>query len=264
MRKGKGKGKGKGKRRVPEVLWKVFGKRAQRLGEALLSLIPCGSMSFLLRQDDPSDYRTLLNHCFIVFSHTSTPPPFHYHYHSPPPPPRYTQIQLVSKTIQILLSDDPSTNNLICTAYNKHTRSSPVLQALSSSSWNLLLTRVGDDLMVHLLKYSSIFVPLNTNKHQQVAGFPITHLCWQHLKHISHSNNNNNNHRHSDSETFHGHSTTHVHLSQNTQQNGVLSRKRLRSHACRRKRKRSKLSSHYICATKTSLPDKVAEVNGGD
>ncbi|XP_021998773.1 telomerase reverse transcriptase isoform X17 [Helianthus annuus] len=264
------------RKRVPEVLWKLFGKRAQSLAEALLSLIPpatlqcrckgsraclrCRSsdterMSFLLREDDPSHYRTLLNHCFVVLFHTApSPPPFDYH-------SRFSQIELVRKTIEMILSENISTKNVICTGYNKHKRSSTALEALTSSSWNLLLKRVGDGLMVHLLKHSLIFMPLNRKKHHQVAGIAINDLCWQHLKNHQHSSGVPERHHKADSVfmnidipesslSCHGDSTVRVDLSQ---ENGVLSRKRLRSRACRRKRKRRKLSSQY---TKSSLPEK--------
>ncbi|KAF5779306.1 putative RNA-directed DNA polymerase [Helianthus annuus] len=265
------------RKRVPEVLWKLFGKRAQSLAEALLSLIPpatlqcrckgsraclrCRSsdterMSFLLREDDPSHYRTLLNHCFVVLFHTApSPPPFDYH-------SRFSQIELVRKTIEMILSENISTKNVICTGYNKHKRSSTALEALTSSSWNLLLKRVGDGLMVHLLKHSLIFMPLNRKKHHQVAGIAINDLCWQHLKNHQHSSGVPERHHKADSVfmnidipesslSCHGDSTVRVDLSQ---ENGVLSRKRLRSRACRRKRKRRKLSSQY---TKSSLPEKM-------
>ncbi|KAM0057268.1 putative RNA-directed DNA polymerase [Helianthus debilis subsp. tardiflorus] len=265
------------RKRVPEVLWKLFGKRAQSLAEALLSLIPpatlqcrckgsraclrCRSsdterMSFLLREDDPSHYRTLLNHCFVVHFHTApSPPPFDYH-------SRFSQIELVRKTIEMILSENISTKNVICTGYNKHKRSSTALEALTSSSWNLVLKRVGDGLMVHLLKHSLIFMPLNRKKHHQVAGIAINDLCWQHLKNHQHSSGVPERHHKADSVSMnidipesslscHGDSTVRVDLSQ---ENGVVSRKRLRSRACRRKRKRRKFSSQY---TKSSLPEKM-------
>ena len=43
--------------------------------------------------------------------------------------------------------------------------------------------------MVHLLKNCSIFVAVHRKKHHQVAGIPITDLCWKLLKHPSGSKN---------------------------------------------------------------------------
>ncbi|KAI3712673.1 hypothetical protein L1987_71235 [Smallanthus sonchifolius] len=155
--------------------------------------------------------------------------------------------EVVRKTIEMILSENISTKNVICTGYNKRTRSSIVLEALSSSSWNLLLKRIGDGLMVHLLKYSSIFMPLNRKKHHQVTGIAITDLCWQHLKPISESKNQQP--LSEGTVSCHRDSTIDVDLSQ---ENIVLSSKRSRSHACRRKRKRRKLSSQFTCETKSS------------
>lgn len=76
------------KRRVPEVLWRLFHNRARTLADTIISLVPSSpncqcegppclrcsggdSMSFLLRQDDPSDYRKLLTHCFVVVRHNA-------------------------------------------------------------------------------------------------------------------------------------------------------------------------------------------------
>ncbi|WMV10846.1 hypothetical protein MTR67_004231 [Solanum verrucosum] len=83
------------KRRVPEILWRLFHNRARTLGATILSLIPLksstncqckgrrclgcdgeyGAISFLLRENDPDDYRKLLNQCFIVVSDQA--PPLH-------------------------------------------------------------------------------------------------------------------------------------------------------------------------------------------
>lgn len=71
---------------VPDVLWRVFRNRARTLSDTILSLLPppapspelcrckgrrclCCSghrSSFLIRPDDPSDYRRLLTKCFVV------------------------------------------------------------------------------------------------------------------------------------------------------------------------------------------------------
>lgn len=85
------------KRRVPLVLWRLFRDRARTLATTITSLIPphsplpppschckgrlclncCGTaenaMSFLLQPRDPSDYRKLLNHCFVVVNDDAPP-----------------------------------------------------------------------------------------------------------------------------------------------------------------------------------------------
>jgi len=45
--------------------------------------------------------------------------------------------------------------------------------------------QVGDDLMVYLLKNTSIFLPTPHGKHYQVAGPPISRLCFDMLKKCS-------------------------------------------------------------------------------
>lgn len=49
----------------------------------------------------------------------------------------------------------------------------PVLQVLHSLAWRLLQERIGDELMLHMLLHTSIFVPLRNNNYLQVAGKPI-------------------------------------------------------------------------------------------
>jgi telomerase reverse transcriptase len=94
----------KRKQQVPGVLWRLFHRRARTLSETIISLIPspphpayivfcksrrclgCSSdaRSFLLRPDDPSDYRQLLENCYVVVSENAQPirffiPSFHCH-----------------------------------------------------------------------------------------------------------------------------------------------------------------------------------------
>ncbi|GMQ09701.1 hypothetical protein CsSME_00052977 [Camellia sinensis var. sinensis] len=66
-------------------------------------------------------------------------------------------------------------------------RSSPTIELLTCLAWALLLRRVGDGIMVYLLKYTSIFLPLPRKQHYQVAGFPISDF-WFKSKHISKPN----------------------------------------------------------------------------
>lgn len=97
------------KHRVPDVLWTLFKKRAKTLAQTLLSFIPPATLqcrcnacpqcfSFLLREDDPSDYRYLLDHCFVVLSDAapSLPPPLDHN-------SRYTQFEVHSSLNRTLL-----------------------------------------------------------------------------------------------------------------------------------------------------------------
>ena len=81
------------RKRVPEVLWRMFGNRARTLSEAIISLIPqhcdCNgrgkclrcvfgvgdeaAMAYLIRPDDLQEYRQLMMKCFVVIP-TDTPP----------------------------------------------------------------------------------------------------------------------------------------------------------------------------------------------
>ncbi|KAI3719588.1 hypothetical protein L6452_20490 [Arctium lappa] len=195
------------KRIVPEVLWKVFQNRARTLAETILSLIPPATvqcrckgsghclrcccdgdrMPFLLRENDPSDYRKLLNQCFVVVSDNApSPPPFDPH-------SRWPQLEIVRRTIEMISCEKISTKNVICTAqsFKHHFRSSNVsiMEPAIAEGNSYLILSIGDGLMVHLLKHSSIFMPLLRKKHHQVAGIPITDLCWKLLKHPSNSKN---------------------------------------------------------------------------
>jgi hypothetical protein len=68
-------------------------------------------------------------------------------------------------------------------------RSSPIAEVLTSSAWTLLLERVGDEFMNYLLKYSSMFLPLPRQQHQQVTGPPITDFVFQSSRRKGHSPN---------------------------------------------------------------------------
>ncbi|KAL2514504.1 Telomerase reverse transcriptase [Forsythia ovata] len=182
----------KRRRRVPEVLWRLFHHKARTLAETILSLVPpppataaacrckgrrclsCSgddAMSFLLRPNDPPDYRKLLTKCFVVVSENAPPLTVF------DPQCRWSQLEIVTRTIEMISYELPSSNNIICCSYDKNTRSSSVVDILTSSAWSFLLRRVGDTLMVYLLKHTSVFLPLLGKKHHQVAGFPISDLC---------------------------------------------------------------------------------------
>lgn len=82
----------KNKRRVPEVLWRLYRDRARSLSHTVTYLFtqtqlpPSNSntsgaeddMSFLLKHNDPTDYRNLLNNCYIVINDNARPLPSHF------------------------------------------------------------------------------------------------------------------------------------------------------------------------------------------
>ncbi|KAI4323398.1 hypothetical protein L6164_023010 [Bauhinia variegata] len=180
------------KRRVPEVLWRLFRDRACTMADTILSLIPSPSssavkcrcdglqclgcstdpMSFLLRPDDPHDYRKLLTQCFVVVSDNAPPRSVF------SPRCSWPIIEIVKRTIE-LVRNEKGSSNVICSGYDKIDCLSPILELLTCSSWGLLLSRVGDDLMVYLLRHTSIFLPVPLKRHRQVAGPPISTLCFK-------------------------------------------------------------------------------------
>ncbi|KAG2273754.1 hypothetical protein Bca52824_056309 [Brassica carinata] len=176
----------KPRRNVPEILWRSFGERAKNLKDSIIDLVTrrsiqpgqcrcqgqgclgcsCDKPSFLLRPDDPIHYRKLLHRCFVVL-HEQTPPP-----------PRFSptswgsQREIVEKMIE-MIGSGCDCGNVICARYDKYDQSSPVMELLSSSSWEFLLKRIGHDVMVYLLQHTSIFLPFLGKKHQQVCGPPL-------------------------------------------------------------------------------------------
>ncbi|EHA8587063.1 putative Telomerase reverse transcriptase [Cocos nucifera] len=93
------------RRRVPEALRRAYGDRARPLEEIILSLLPhppplspsqcrcggrcclgCGGSGYLLRRDDPPDYRNLLVHAVCVVPSGAPAPPVLYS--SDPPLPQ--------------------------------------------------------------------------------------------------------------------------------------------------------------------------------
>ncbi|XP_010257254.1 PREDICTED: telomerase reverse transcriptase isoform X2 [Nelumbo nucifera] len=189
------------RRRVPEVLWRLYRNQVRSLADTIISLLPPPSssadcrckgrrclgcsgkdaMSFLLRPEDPPDYHRLLNECFIVVSDNAPNLTSFYTDH------RWTQDQIVKKTIEMILSDSQSSSNVICNGYDKGTRSSSIVDLLTTSAWCVLLQRIQDHVMIHLLKYTSIFLPLPLGNHHQVAGPSIIDLGIQFSRNISES-----------------------------------------------------------------------------
>ncbi|CAL2237024.1 unnamed protein product [Prunus armeniaca] len=187
------------KRRVPEVLRRLFHNRPRTLADAITSLLPPHSsssvpdhcrfckgrrclscsgpngMSFILRPNDPSDYRNLLNHCYVVWERAPTLAHFS-------PDSHWSQIEIVRAVIEVMMLEQPLSSNVICTGYDKCNQSSPIVELLNSSAWCLLLERVGDGIMVYLLRNASIFLPIQRKKHEQVTGLPISNLCPKKLK----------------------------------------------------------------------------------
>ncbi|GAB2290163.1 hypothetical protein Dimus_024445 [Dionaea muscipula] len=192
------------RKRTPEVLWRLFRERARTLAETIVYLIPpechcaghrhfkclhCAfhgggeeqaSMSHLLRPGDPSEYSNLLHKCYVVVPENAPPlPP------DTSPINRWAQHQIVCRTIEMILTEQPASSNVICNGYQKLKDSSPVVNLLSCCSWQQLLQRVGDGFMWYLLMHTLVFLFRPTNKHQQVAGQPVSCSYIKFPRHIS-------------------------------------------------------------------------------
>ncbi|KAK8469216.1 hypothetical protein PHAVU_005G021500 [Phaseolus vulgaris] len=181
------------KRSVPGVLWRMFRHRARTLSDTVTSLLPpppqlcrCNgrrclgctldAKSFLLRPDDPSDYRKLLSQCYVVVSENAPSLPVFV------PLSGLSQNQVVKRTIEQMLHQRvPADSNVLCSGYDRSKCSSLTVELLSSASWCLLLSRVGDDFMIYLLRNTSIFLATPLGKHHQVGGPPISRLCFDML-----------------------------------------------------------------------------------
>ncbi|XP_011626936.1 telomerase reverse transcriptase isoform X5 [Amborella trichopoda] len=174
----------KRKRRVPEFMRRVYGdKYVNTLGNVILSMLPlqnggtlgahtgcrckgrgclgCSGdpMAFILRDGDPPDYRALISRSFAVLHLLpDLSLPFSPHV-------RWTQEQIVRRVIDMES----------CIPYSlQWISSSPMIDVFCSSAWSLLLTRIGDEFMFHLLRHTSIFSPLNNGNYIQIAGAPFT------------------------------------------------------------------------------------------
>ncbi|KAL1346310.1 hypothetical protein HN51_019996 [Arachis hypogaea] len=184
---------------VPGVLWRMFRNQARTLCDTIISLLPpplaspdlcrcngrrclgcaADAMSFLLRPDDPSDYRKLLTKCFVVVAGNAPSVPCFYHCS----PVTCPQNEIVCKVIEeMLCRRQTAKTNVLCVAYDRRKRSSHIVELLSCASWCCLLGRVGHDLMIYLLNNTSIFLPAPRGKHYQVGGPPINEKCFEMLK----------------------------------------------------------------------------------
>ncbi|XP_031270858.1 telomerase reverse transcriptase-like [Pistacia vera] len=159
------------KRRVPEVLWRLFRKKARTLAQTIISLVSqsrgeAKNEFFLIKPGDPSDYRKLLHQCFVVVNEKAPP------LSGFSPVTHWSQHEIVERIME--MSEIMESSNVIYGGFDKYNCSSPILELLSGPSWSLLLERVGENVMCYLLQHTSIFLPLPPKKHHQVTGPSIT------------------------------------------------------------------------------------------
>ncbi|RLN30845.1 telomerase reverse transcriptase [Panicum miliaceum] len=179
---------------APPELRLAYGARARTLGRAVLSLLPpppppgapcpacrggagclaCRRWAHLLRADDPVAYRGLVTRAVCAVAPAG----------AAPPPPRYTpgnaghsQAKLVRETIKSIMADRAcTTKNVLCTGCREVGQTGCVSELVSSSSWDILLHRIGDLLMCYILRHSSIFLPVKKSSFFQVTGLPLNVL----------------------------------------------------------------------------------------
>ncbi|KAI3445020.1 hypothetical protein Pfo_001685 [Paulownia fortunei] len=186
------------RKRVPEVLWRLFRDRARTLADTILALIPpspateaecrCKGRRCLSCCGDEAMSFLLLTGCFVVVSENAPPLSVF------DPTCRWSQCEIVRRSIEMIMHEQPFSSNLICCSYDKDNRSSAVVDILTSSKWTVLLRRVGDALMMNLLMYTSLFLPLPRKKHHQIAGFPINDLCFKFSRHMPDSKSQHHPH----------------------------------------------------------------------
>ncbi|KAM0830645.1 hypothetical protein ACQ4PT_066085 [Festuca glaucescens] len=170
----------------------AYGARARPLGRAILELLPplpppgtpcpacrgaaagclaCRRFAHLLRADDPVAYRRLVTRAVCAVQQAP----------DAPPPPRYTpgnaghsQAQLVRETTKWILADRScQAANVLCNGIREGGMGKHASNLVSSSSWDILLHRVGDLLMCYILRHSSVFLPVKKSDYLQVTGVPL-------------------------------------------------------------------------------------------
>ncbi|CAM8949178.1 unnamed protein product [Rhodiola kirilowii] len=195
----------KKKPRVPEVLWRLFRDRARTLSDTILSLVPpnhsrsicrCNHDSsclaccenryaFLIRPGDPKAYRRLMSHCFVVVPDAAP------RMEAWVPTRRFSQLQMVTRTIELMVCEMSDSSNVLCNGFDKVSLSSPAVELLTSPAWIILLDRVGDICMNYVLRHTLMFLPDPQNNHFQVSGESIGHLDLKIMKGTSRSQDQN-------------------------------------------------------------------------
>ncbi|KAL3695661.1 hypothetical protein R1sor_009737 [Riccia sorocarpa] len=159
-------------------------KHAEKEGSSFL-LEKEAAQSLLIRPDDPLSYIKMLNRSYAVMAESA-----------PPLGPltleqRWTQQQIVDRVIELQFRQDPKPSHVLCCGYRKLRPSlagssgkrAPVglecvsanaaVEMVNSESWRLLLSRVGDLVMLHILTHAAIFTPLPNDCLLQVSGVPV-------------------------------------------------------------------------------------------
>ncbi|XP_040385217.1 telomerase reverse transcriptase isoform X2 [Oryza brachyantha] len=82
--------------------------------------------------------------------------------------------QLVREMIKLIVANQSCTSkNVLCNGLREGGQTICISDLVSSSSWNILLHRIGDLLMCYLLRHTSIFLCVKKNDYFQVSGVPL-------------------------------------------------------------------------------------------
>nr|AAX21217.1 telomerase reverse transcriptase catalytic subunit [Scilla peruviana] len=249
--------------RPPEVLDRALNGRACPLEETILSLLPrplpaspsecrcrgaaclgCRGRRHLARGDDPPEYKTLLRevYCFVPPSALLPPGVFHR--------VGWSQRQIVRHVMEF------QNSNVLCTGYSEHSRFSSIGEALCTHSWDLLLDRIGDNLMTFLLRFSYVFLPLTNKIYQQVAGPFLNEMLQGHSVKRQRINYDKKQEKLSCNCAIQPTGTDGLPTTSMNSFKGKF-KKRTRLFSWQRRRKLKKLTSHccYFCALESSDKD---------
>ncbi|CAM6098970.1 unnamed protein product [Calypogeia fissa] len=136
----------------------------------------------LIGDGDPPEYRTLLKKSYAVMAET-VPSLGRVSFEQ-----RWTQEQIVDRVIVLQFQQEDKPSHVLCAGYRKlrpsgvdssQRRSPPGLECVcenssvdivNSPSWKILLSRVGDLIMLYVLTHAAVFSPLPNNCFLQVSG----------------------------------------------------------------------------------------------
>ncbi|KAG6546743.1 hypothetical protein Mapa_011932 [Marchantia paleacea] len=140
----------------------------------------------LTREDDPLCYTTMLRQSYAVMPETA-PTLGVVSFEQ-----RWTQQQIVERVIELQFRQEAKPSHVLCSGYRKlrpsligsSRRRAPVgleclygnaaVDIVNSESWKVLLSRVGDLVMLHILSHAAVFTPLPNDCLLQISGAPIS------------------------------------------------------------------------------------------
>ena len=134
----------------------------------------------LSQPGDPAAYtETLLQHTLVWLPPSAAPLPqrLTLQQHS-------SQAEVLKRAVEVLVRSSAKSSNLLCLGFAKGMHGAEQRSAntttptLCAPPWPLLLSRLGDVLMLYLLLHACIFVPLPNRCYLQVAGPPVAQRVW--------------------------------------------------------------------------------------